>query len=75
MSKDIQRVMMATQEESAKISALLRKNRQALAAIFQMELGHTCNISDGEIIADALHSQLGLTRRAARVLLAKQRQG
>jgi hypothetical protein len=64
-------VMFATQEESLKIQALLRKNRDALNAVFRMELGHDCNVSDAEIIADALHSHLCITRKAIRLVAQK----
>lgn len=53
-------------EEYEKITKLLRKNREALDAVFSMELGHKSPAGDGEIVADALHTHLCLTRRAIR---------
>ena len=64
--------MSGTADEYEKVSKLLMKNRQTLNSLFKAELGHECEISDLEMIGDALHSQLSLTRTAIRVLLNKK---
>lgn len=58
--------MSGTDDEYAKISKLLVKNRQALDAFFMDTLGHECIISDAEIIGDALHDYLKAQRKAIR---------
>lgn len=67
--------LSGSQEDYAKVQVLLRKNRQALDSLFKAELGHECKVSDLEMIGDALHSQLSLTRTAIRVLLNKKLEG
>ena len=64
--------LSGTDDEYEKVLKLLAKNRQALNSLFKAELGHECDISDMEMIGDALHSQLLLTRTAVRVLMGKK---
>jgi len=75
MEKTVNVRMSGTVEDYAKVQALLVKNRQALNSLFQKELGHECEISDMEMIGDALHANLSVTRTAIRVLLNKKLEG
>lgn len=64
--------LSGTDDECEKVLKLLAKNRRALNSLFKAELGRECDISDMEMIGDALHSQMALTRTAVRVLMAKK---
>ena len=72
MSKVVSMKISGVDDECEKVWALLEKNRKALNHLFLEELGHECNITDAEMIGDALHSQLSLTRTAIRILLNKK---
>jgi hypothetical protein len=58
-------------DEYLTVCKMLRKNRQALDIIFEEELGHACDISDCELISDALRYYLHLTRKAVGVVREK----
>lgn len=76
MSKMFYHISVDSEEQYDQIQEFLRKNRQALDTLFKAELGHECPISDGEMITDALQSQLSVTRSAIRImLLQQQKQG
>jgi len=72
MSKMFYHISVDSEEQYEQIQAFLRKNRQALDTLFKSELGHECKISDGEIIADALQSQLSVTRSSIRIMLTQK---
>ena len=72
MSEMFYHFSVDSEEQFKEIQAFLRKNRQALDILFKAELGHECPISDGEMIADALQSQLSVTRSAIRIMLIKK---
>lgn len=72
MSEMVYHISVDSEEQYEQIQAFLRKNRQALNTLFKSELGHECAISDGEIIAGALQSQLSVTRSSIRNLLSQK---
>jgi hypothetical protein len=75
MSHNFVEIPCADVAEEERIAELLKKNRRLLNELFNAELGHDCHISDGEMVIDALESNLSLTTSAVRVLRLKQRQG
>ena len=61
----------ASAEEVHAVSSLITKYRLALNHCWQAELGHDCDMTDGQIVKECMIDGLRVTRKALRLLHRK----